>query len=146
MKTYMAKPSEIQQRWWIVDADGQILGRMATRIAKILQGKHKPTYTPHLDCGDHVVVINAARVKLTGNNKLEQMTHQYYTGWVGGQRDVPYSELIKTKPEKIIQLAVKRMMPKTNLGRHMFKKLRVFRDAEHRHEAQKPEPLDLQRS
>lgn len=143
MKTYMAKPSEITRRWWLVDADGRVLGRMATQIAKILQGKHKPTYTPHLDTGDHVVVINASRVKLTGNNKLEQMTHQYYTGWVGGQRDVPYSELMKKNPEKIIQLAVKRMMPKTALGRNMFKKLRVYPGAEHRHEAQQPEPRDL---
>ncbi len=142
MKTFMAKPSNIQNRWWLVDADGRVLGRMATQIAKILQGKHKPSYTPHLDTGDNIVVINAEKIVLTGR-KLEQKSHQYYTGWVGGQRDVPYSELIKTKPEKIIQLAVKRMMPKTKLGRHMFKKLRVYRDAEHRHEAQKPEPLDL---
>ena len=142
MKTYMAKPSNIDSRWWIVDADGRVLGRMATQIAKILQGKHKPTYTPHLDTGDHVVVINAAKVKLTGR-KVEQKSHQYYTGHVGGQREIPYDKMFEKEPDRIIKLAVKRMMPKTALGRNMFKKLRVYADAEHRHEAQKPEPLDL---
>jgi large subunit ribosomal protein L13 len=142
MKTFMAKPSNIESRWWLVDADGRVLGRMATQIAKILQGKHKPSYTPHLDTGDHVVVVNAAKVKLTGR-KIEQKSHQHYTGWVGGQREIPYEEMMEKEPERIIKLAVKRMMPKTALGRTMFKKLRVYPGAEHRHEAQKPEPLDL---
>jgi large subunit ribosomal protein L13 len=142
MKTFMAKPSDIVSRWWIVDADGRVLGRMATQIAKILQGKHKPSYTPHLDTGDHVVVINAAKVKMTGR-KLEQKSHQYYTGYVGGQREIPYERMMEKEPDRVIKLAVKRMMPKTALGRNMFKKLRVYTDAEHRHEAQKPELLDI---
>jgi large subunit ribosomal protein L13 len=142
MKTYMAKPSDIQNRWWVVDADGRILGRMATQIAKVLQGKHKPGYTPHLDTGDHVIVVNAEKVKLTGR-KLEQKSHQYYTGWVGGQRETPYAEIMEKEPDRIIRLAVKRMMPKTTLGRRMFKKLRVYAGPEHPHEAQTPEPLDL---
>jgi large subunit ribosomal protein L13 len=142
MKTFMAKPSNIQQRWWLVDADGRVLGRMATRLALILQGKHRPTYTPHLDTGDHVVVVNASKVKLTGR-KVEQKSHQYYTGWPGGQREIPYEEMMEKEPERVIRLAVKRMMPKTNLGRLMLKKLRVYPGAEHPHEAQQPEPLDL---
>jgi len=142
MKTFMAKPSDIQQRWWVVDADGRVLGRMATQIARILQGKHKPTYTPHLDTGDHVIVVNASKVKLTGR-KVEQKSHQYYTGWVGGQREIPYEKMIEKEPDRVIKLAVKRMMPKTSLGRDMFKKFRVYPGPEHRHEAQKPEPLDI---
>ena len=142
MKTYMAKPSDIQQKWWLIDAEDKILGRMSTRLALILQGKHQPTYTPHLDTGDHVVVINAEKVKLSGK-KDQQKMHQYYTGWVGGQREVPYEELREKKPEQIIMLAVKRMMPKTALGRNMLKKLRVYAGAEHPHQAQQPEPLEL---
>ena len=141
-KTYMAKPSEIKQGWWIVDADGRVLGRMATQIAKILQGKHKPSYTPHLDTGDHVIVVNAEKIKLTGR-KLEQKSHQYYTGWVGGQREIPYETMMEKQPDRIIRLAVKRMMPKTSLGRNMFKKLRIYAGPEHPHQAQTPEPLDL---
>jgi large subunit ribosomal protein L13 len=142
MKTFMAKPSDIRNRWWVVDADGRVLGRMATRIARILQGKHKPSYTPHLDTGDHVIVVNAAKVKLTGR-KREQKSHQYYTGWFGGQREIPYEDLMEKEPERVIQLAVKRMMPKTALGRRMFKKLRIYAGPEHPHEAQTPEPLDV---
>lgn len=142
MKTFMAKPSDIQNRWWVVDADGRVLGRMATQIAKILQGKHKPSYTPHLDTGDHVIVVNAEKVKLTGR-KLEQKSHQYYTGWVGGQREIPYETMMEKEPDRVIRLAVKRMMPKTSLGRNMFKKLRIYAGPEHPHEAQTPEPLDL---
>ena len=140
MKTYMAKPSDIQERWWVIDANGRVLGRMATRIAMILQGKHRPTYTPHIDTGDHVVVVNAASVHLSGR-KVEQKSHQYYTGWPGGQREIPYEELMAKKPDEVIRLAVKRMMPKTSLGRRMLKKLRVYAGAEHPHEAQRPEPL-----
>ncbi len=142
MKTFMAKPSNIQNRWWLVDADGRVLGRMATQIAKILQGKHKPSYTPHLDTGDNIVVINAEKVVLTGR-KLEQKSHQYYTGWVGGQREIPYEVMMEKEPERVIQLAVKRMMPKTALGRRMFKKLKVYAGAEHPHNAQNPESLDV---
>ncbi len=142
MKTFMAKPSNIEQRWWVIDADGRVLGRMASRLALVLQGKHKPTYTPHLDTGDHVVVINAEKVVLTGN-KLSNMKHEYYTGWPGGLKEIPYEVMRKKNPERIIELAVKRMMPKTNLGRHMFKKLRVYAGAEHPHAAQQPENLEL---
>jgi large subunit ribosomal protein L13 len=142
MKTFMAKPSNIRNRWWVVDADGRVLGRMATRIARILQGKHKPSYTPHLDTGDHVIVVNAEKVKLTGR-KREQKSHQYYTGWFGGQREIPYEEMLEKEPDRVIRLAVKRMMPKTALGRRMFKKLRIYAGPEHPHEAQTPEPLDV---
>jgi len=142
MKTFMAKPSNIENNWFVVDADNRVLGRMATEIALRLQGKHKPTYTPHLDTGDNIIVINAEKVALTGR-KLEQKTHQYYTGWVGGQREIPYEEMMEKEPDRIIRLAVKRMMPKTALGRRMFKKLKVYAGPEHPHHAQKPETLDL---
>ncbi len=142
MKTFMAKPSNIQNRWWLVDADGRVLGRMATQIAKILQGKHKPSYTPHLDTGDNIVIINAEKVVLTGN-KLAKKSHQYYTGWVGGQREIPYEVMMEKEPERVIRLAVKRMMPKTALGRRMFKKLKVYAGTEHPHTAQNPESLDV---
>jgi len=142
MKSFMAKPSNIENRWWVVDAAGQVLGRMSSRLALVLQGKHKPTYTPHIDTGDHVVVINAEKVVLTGD-KLAQKSHVYYTGWPGGQREIPYSELRVSDPARIIELAVKRMMPKTTLGRHMLKKLRVYAGTEHPHTAQQPEKLEL---
>jgi large subunit ribosomal protein L13 len=142
MKTFMARPSNIVKRWWLVDADGRVLGRMATRLALILQGKHRPTYTPHLDTGDHVVVVNAAKLRLTGK-KIEQKSHQYYTGYPSGQREIPYSELMVTDPARVIRLAVKRMLPKTTLGRHMLRKLRVYAGPEHPHVAQQPEALDI---
>lgn len=143
MKTYLPSAEEIQQRrWWIVDAADQPLGRIATRIAAVLRGKHKPTYTPHLDTGDHVVVINAAQVKLTGN-KANQKEYFRHSGYMGGERFIPFKVMQAKHPERVIELAVKGMMPKNALGKNMFKKLKVYAGAEHPHQGQKPEPLEV---
>jgi len=138
MKSYMAKKNEIDRKWYIIDAEGKVLGRLASEIATILSGKNKPIYTPHVDTGDFVIVINADKIKLTGK-KLEQKNYVYHTGYPGGLREIPYERMIKEKPEKIIELAVKGMLPKNRLGRKMIKKLKVYAGAEHKHEAQKPE-------
>jgi len=141
-KCYQAKPGEVERKWWSVDADGRVLGRMATQIATVLMGKHKPQYTPHVDTGDFVVVLNAEKVKLSGR-KLETMEHDYYTYYTGGRRVVPYSELIKTHPDRIILLAVRRMLPKNALARRLLTKLKVYRGTDHPHQAQKCEPLKI---
>lgn len=140
--TYMAKAETIERKWYVVDAKDMTLGRLASEVAKILRGKHKPIYTPHVDTGDHVIIINAKDIKLTGK-KLDQKYFRYHTGHPGGLREVKYRDLLATKPEKIIFQAVKGMLPKNSLGRQMIKKLRVYRDAEHNHEAQKPEVLEI---
>ena len=144
-RTYTPKGAEIDRRWYLVDAEGQTLGRVATRIAHVLRGKHKPTYTPHLDLGDHVVVINAARVRVTGN-KAEQKVYHRHTGYPGGIRTTTYAQMMEKHPERILRAAVKGMLPNTPLGRRMFKKLRVYAGGDHRHRAQNPEALDLPRS
>ncbi len=141
-KTWVAKPGEVEDKWWLVDAKGKVLGRLASQIAKILQGKHKPQYTPHVDCGDHVVVINAAHVVLTGE-KWEKKIYYWHTGWPGGLRKMTAEEMLKKHPERLIYLAVKRMLPKNRLGRKLLKKLRVYAGETHPHQAQKPEPLEL---
>lgn len=138
MKSYMAKTNEIDRKWYLIDAEGKVLGRLASEIATILSGKHKPIYTPHVDTGDFVVVINADKIKLTGK-KLEQKNYIYHTGYPGGLKKIPYERLIKERPERIIELAVKGMLPKNRLGRKMIKKLKVYAGPEHKHEAQKPE-------
>lgn len=138
MKSYIAKPNEVERKWYIIDAEDKVLGRLSTEVASILRGKKKPTYTPHVDTGDHVIIINAEKIKLTGN-KLNQKNYTYHTGHPGGLKEVPYSELIKKNPERIIELAVKGMLPKNSLGRSMYRKLKVYRGTEHNHEAQKPE-------
>lgn len=140
--TYMAKAETVERKWYVVDAKDMTLGRLASEVAKVLRGKHKPTYTPHVDTGDHVIIINAKDIKLTGK-KLEQKTFKYHTGHPGGLKEVKYKDLIEKKPEKIIYQAVKGMLPKNRLGRQMLTKLRVYRDAEHNHEAQKPEVLEV---
>ncbi len=137
MKSYMAKPNEIERKWYVIDAEGKVLGRLASEIAKILSGKNKPIYTPHVDTGDYVIVINADKIVLTGK-KLSQKSYKYHTGYPGGLREISYERMIKEKPEKIIELAVKGMLPKNSLGRAMGKKLKVYRGSEHNHEAQKP--------
>ncbi|MFA5523657.1 MAG: 50S ribosomal protein L13 [Tissierellales bacterium] len=142
MKSFVAKPNEIERKWYIIDADGKTLGRISTEIASILRGKHKPIFTPHVDTGDYVIVINAEKVVLTGK-KLEQKAYRYHTGYPGGLKEVPYSKLIEKNPEKIISLAVKGMLPKNSLGRSMFKKLKVYKGSEHKHEAQKPEVYEI---
>lgn len=142
MKSYMAKANEVERKWYVVDAENKVLGRLATEIANILSGKNKPIYTPHVDTGDFVIVINADKVKLTGK-KLEQKTHFYHTGYPGGDRYVSYKKLIEEKPELIIEYAVKGMLPKSSLGRNMIKKLKTYAGEEHPHEAQMPEVYEF---
>jgi large subunit ribosomal protein L13 len=142
MKTYSAKPLELKQNWLIVDAEGQTLGRMATAIATRLRGKHKAEYTPHVDTGDYVVVINAEKVKVTGNKAKDKLYHSH-SGYPGGLKSVPFENLIDKSPEKVIKLAVKGMLPRTPLGRTMFKKLKVYAGSEHPHTAQQPQALEL---
>ena len=140
MKTYTAKPGEVEQKWYVVDAAGQVLGRLASRIALRLQGKHKPEYTPHVDTGDFIVVVNAEKIRITGN-KLEQKEYDHYTGYKAGRKVVLLSEMMAKHPERVIEMAVRRMLPKSILGRKMFKKLKVFAGPNHDHAAQQPEPL-----
>jgi len=143
MKTLTPKKDEIERQWWLVDAQGIALGRLATEVARILRGKHKPIYTPHLDTGDHVIVINASQVMLTGN-KSENKTYFRHSGYMGGEQHIPFKRMIETHPERVIELAVKGMLPKNALGRHMKEKLRVYAGSEHPHESQKPQPLQIQ--
>lgn len=142
MKTYTPTPSDIDRKWFVVDAEDKVLGRLATEIARVLRGKHKPTYTPHMDMGDHVVVINADKVRLTGD-KLEKKTYFRHSGYMGGERFIKVKDVLANNPERVIELAVKGMMPKNNLGRLMQKKLRVYAGASHPHEAQQPTPLEF---
>ena len=142
MKTYVAKPQTVTRKWYVVDASGKPLGRLASEVAKILSGKHKPIYTPHVDTGDFVIVINADKVQLTGK-KLDQKYYRYHTGYPGGLKSIAYREMMKKNPEKVIELAVKGMLPKNRLGRQMFKKLKVYSGPEHKHEAQKPEVYEI---
>ena len=142
MKTFSAKSTEIDQKWLIVDAEGQTLGRMATAIATRLRGKHRAEFTPHVDTGDFVVVVNAEKVCVTGNKAKDKMYHSH-SGYPGGLKSVSFEKLIEKSPEKVIKLAVKGMLPKTPLGRSMFKKLKVYAGAKHPHEAQQPQALQL---
>jgi large subunit ribosomal protein L13 len=142
MKTYTPKSDEIERRWWLVDAEGKTLGRLATEVARLLRGKHKPMFTPHLDTGDNVVVVNAARVTLTGR-KADQKSYFRHSGYMGHEKQIPFRKMMKSHPERVIELAVKGMLPKNNLGRLMRKKLRVYAGAEHPHQGQNPEPRDL---
>jgi large subunit ribosomal protein L13 len=142
MKSFMAKKNQVKQKWLLVDAEGAILGRMAAKIAPILMGKNKPTYTPHVDTGDHVIVINAEKVKVTGK-KAQMKEYDYYTYYPGGHKYVSYTDMMTKKPEKVVEMAVRRMLPKNSLGRDMLKKLKVYRGSEHEHQAQKPEKIEL---
>ena len=142
MKTFMAKAEEVTRKWFIVDAEGKPLGRVASEVAKILRGKHKPTYTPHVDTGDHVIIINAEKVVLTGK-KLDQKLYRHHSLYPGGLKEIKYRQFMATRPEKAVELAVKGMLPKNTLGRAMFRKLKVYKGSEHEHEAQKPEVLTL---
>ena len=142
MKSYLAKPGEVESDWHLVDADGKVLGRLATELATVLMGKHKPTYTPHVLTGDFVVVVNAEKVKLTGR-KIEQKEYDYYTYYTGGRKVVPIAKLMERHPERVIQHAVRRMLPKNKLGRQMLKRLKVYAGPEHPHSAQGPKPLEL---
>ena len=136
--TYMAKPSEVESKWYILDAEGKSLGRVATEAARLLRGKHKPTFTPHIDTGDHVIVINAEKAILTGK-KLEQKYAYHHSGYPGGLKSVSYAKLMETKPELAMEYAIKGMIPHNRLGKAVLKKLRIYKGAEHCHQAQKPE-------
>ena len=140
MKTYMANPVKIERKWYVVDAEGQTLGRLAAEVAKVLRGKNKPEFTPHIDTGDNVIVINAEKIKVTGK-KLDQKVYYHHSDYVGGMKETTLREMMAKKPEQVIELAVKGMLPKGPLGRTMIKKLHVYAGAEHAHQAQKPEVL-----
>lgn len=142
MKTFSAKPHEVRRDWYVVDATGKTLGRLATEIARRLRGKHKPEYTPHVDTGDYIVVINAAKVRVTGNKRKDKMYHRY-TGYIGNLRSISLEKLLQQAPERAIEIAVKGMLPKGPLGRKMLGKLRVYAGPEHEHTAQQPMPLEV---
>jgi len=141
-KTISANKKTVNKDWLLIDAEGQTLGRFASRVALILRGKHKPSYTPHVDCGDNVVIINAEKIKLTGN-KLNQKTYIHYTGYPGGQREKSINEVLEKYPERVIEMAVKRMLPKNKLGRALYRNIYVYAGTEHKHDAQKPKSFDL---
>ena len=143
MKTYRIKPNEVERKWWVVDATGKTLGRLASEIAKILRGKHKPYYQPDVDCGDFVIVINAEKIRVTGK-KLEQKKYYWNSRYPGGLKERTLKWMLENKPEEVIRLAVKRMLPKNRLGHRMLKKLKVYRGPERPHQAQKPEPLEVE--
>jgi len=143
MKTFSAKPAEVQRGWYVIDAKDKTLGRLASEIALRLRGKHKPEYTPHVDTGDYLIVVNAEKVRVTGN-KMEGKLYHRHTGYVGHLKTVDLKTLLAEKPERVLELAVKGMLPKNRLGRAMFKKLRVFAGPEHTHAAQQPQPLEIQ--
>ncbi|HIT68471.1 MAG TPA: 50S ribosomal protein L13 [Candidatus Aphodomonas merdavium] len=142
MNTFMAKPNEVERKWYVVNAEGMVLGRLASQVAAILRGKNKPIFTPHVDTGDHVIVINADKVILTGN-KLDDKIYYHHTGYVGHMKETPYRKLMAEKPEFVVKKAIVGMLPKGPLGRKMATKLRVYAGAEHEHTAQKPEVLKL---
>ena len=142
MKTYMAKAETVERKWYVVDAEGQTLGRLASRVAAVLRGKTKPNYTPNVDTGDFVIVINTDKVVLTGK-KLEDKFYRYHTGYIGGLKEIPYKKMMEEKSDLAVYEAVKGMLPKNSLGRAMIKKLRVYKGEKHNHEAQKPETLKV---
>ena len=142
MKTYAAKPQEVERKWYVVDAEGQTLGRLASQVAAILKGKHKPIYTPHVDTGDHVIVINAEKIQLTGKKLLNKRYYRY-SGYPGGLKSSTAGELLNRNPERVIKAAVWGMIPHNRLGRQMIRKLKIYAGPEHPHEAQQPEKLEL---
>jgi len=142
MKTYSAKPSEVERKWYVVDATGKTLGRLSVQIANILRGKHRPTFTPHVDTGDFVIVVNAEKIRVTGK-KADQMVYQRYSGYPGGLKEIPYRQMLERHPERILEHAVKGMLPHNRLGRSVYGKLKVYAGPDHPHAAQQPEPLDV---
>ena len=142
MKSFVATKEQLEHKWYLVDADGAVLGRMAAKIAPILMGKNKPTYTPHVDSGDYVVVINAEKIRVTGK-KAQQKQYDYYTHFPGGHKYVSFADMMAKKPEKVIELAVRRMLPKNKLAVKMLKKLKVYRSPDHEHQAQNPEKIEI---
>ncbi len=143
VKTYMAKKGEVQAKWLLVDATDKVVGRLAADLAVILQGKHRPQFTPHVDTGDFVIVVNAEKVKLTGENKMAQRVFKRYSRYPGGYRETTAREMLATHPERVLTEAVRRMLPKSRLGRSMLQKLKVYAGGEHNHQAQQPEVLEL---
>ena len=142
MKSYVAKPLEIERKWYVVDADGKTLGRLAAEVAKILRGKHKPIYTPHVDTGDFVIIVNAEKIRVTGN-KMDDKKYRWHTGYVGNLQERSFREMNQRHPERVIELAIKGMLPHNSLGSQMYTKLKVYAGSEHKHEAQKPEVLEI---
>jgi len=142
MKTYSAKPAEVKRDWYVVDASGKTLGRLATEVARRLRGKHKAEYTPHVDTGDYIIVVNADQIQVTGNKKMDKMYH-FHTGFIGNMRHFSFEKMMERKPERVIELAVKGMLPKNALGREMYRKLKVYAGAEHNHSAQQPKALEI---
>ena len=142
MSTYMPKAGEISRKWYVIDAEGKVLGRVATVAATLLRGKHKPTFAPHADCGDHVIIINAGKAVLTGN-KLEDKYYRHHTGWVGGLKEVQYKTLMETNPEKAMMLAIKGMLPDNTVGRNSLTRCRIYAGAEHKNAAQQPEVYEI---
>lgn len=140
MKSTLAKPLEVERKWYVVDASDQIVGRLATNVASVLRGKHKPTFTPNVDTGDYVVIVNADKVRLTGNKELKKV-YVHHTGFPGGRREIPYAEMKEKHPERILEKAIKGMLPHNSLGRQMARKLKIYAGPEHKHEAQMPEEL-----
>lgn len=142
MKTFSAKPAEVKREWHVIDASGKRLGRLATEIARRLRGKHKPVYTPHVDTGDYIIVVNASKIQVGGRKPKDKVYYQH-TGYIGHMKSASFEELMAKKPERVLQLAVTGMLPKNPLGRAMAKKLKIYRGAEHRHAAQQPQPLEV---
>jgi large subunit ribosomal protein L13 len=142
MKTFSAKPAEVKRDWYVVDAEGKTLGRMSTEIARRLRGKHKVEYTPHVDTGDYIVVVNAGKVKVTGKKTTDKMYYRH-TGYIGNLKSISFDKLIAKRPEQVIQLAVKGMLPRGPLGRAMLRKLKIYAGSEHQHTAQQPKPLEI---
>ena len=142
MRTYTPKAHEIEHKWWVVDAADKTLGRLATEVARVIRGKHKPMFTPHLDTGDNVIVINASKVVLTGN-KADQKTYFRHSGYMGGEQHIPFRRVMASHPERVIEMAVKGMLPKSALGKNLSKKLKVYAGSEHPHQGQQPQPLDI---
>jgi len=142
MKTYVTKPAEVQRAWYVVDAEGQTLGRLASSVATILRGKHKPIYNPAVDCGDYVIIVNAEKIAVTGR-RLEQKRYYRHSLYLGGLREITLRDQLQQHPERVLESAVRGMLPKNALGRKMFKKLKVYAGSEHPHEAQQPQPLEL---
>lgn len=142
MKTFSAKPAEVKRNWYLIDASDKTLGRLATEIAHRLRGKHKPEYTPHVDTGDYIVVVNAEKINVTGNKRTDKIYH-HHTGYIGNLKSISFDNLIEKAPERVLETAVKGMLPKNPLGRAMFRKLKVYAGSEHQHAAQQPQPLDI---
>lgn len=142
MKTFSSKPAEVTRDWYVIDADGKTLGRLSTEVARRLRGKHKAVYTPHVDTGDYIIIVNAEKVRVTGNKELDKVYYQH-TGYIGNMKATPLGKMRQSHPERIIQIAVKGMLPKNPLGRAMLKKLKIYAGSKHGHEAQQPKVLDI---